>query len=150
MRQKLPMILIRVIVGLVFLTEGVLKFLHPQELGAGRFAAIGLPAPHLLGPIVGVVEIVAGAAVILNLFAGDAALLLFLVISVAIVSTKIPILLGHRLGPFALAKLPRYGLLSFVHEARTDLSMLFGTVAIMIDSGLRLGRRRQWYQSKGR
>ncbi|HUH63941.1 MAG TPA: DoxX family protein [Terracidiphilus sp.] len=150
MRQKLPMILIRVIVGLVFLTEGVLKFLHPQELGAGRFAAIGLPAPQVLAPLIGMVEIVAGAAVLLNLFAGEAALLLLIVISVAIVSTKIPILLGHRVGPFALAKLPRYGLLSFLHEARTDLSMLFGALAILIDSGLQMGRRRQWYQPKGR
>ncbi len=150
MRQKLPMILIRVIVGVVFLTEGILKFLQPQELGAGRFAAIGLPAPRVLAPFVGVVEIGAGGAVILNLFAGDAALLLFLVISFAIVSTKLPILLGHRVGPFALTKLTRYGWLSFLHEARTDLSMLFGTVAIMIDSGLRLGRRKQWYQVKGR
>jgi len=146
MRQKIPMMLIRTIVGLVFLTEGILKFLHPQELGAERFAAIGLPAPHVLAPLVGTVEIVAGAAVILNLLAGEAALLLLLVIVVAIISTKLPILLGHRLGPFAPAKLPRYGWLSFLHEARTDLSMLFGTVAIMIDSGLSLGRKKQWYK----
>lgn len=147
MRQKIPMMLIRVAVGLVFLTEGILKFLHPQELGAGRFAAIGLPAPQTLALLVGVIEIVAGAAVMLSLFAGEAALLLLLVIVVAIVSTKVPILLGHRLGPFALAKLPRYGWLSFLHEARTDLCMLFGTVAILIDSGLRVGRRKQWYRS---
>ncbi len=38
MRQSLPMILIRVVVGLVFLTEGVLKFMRPDELGWGRFA----------------------------------------------------------------------------------------------------------------
>jgi len=141
------MMLIRVIVGLVFLTEGVLKFLHPQELGVGRFAVIGLPAPHVLAPLVGVIEIAAGAAVILNFFAGDAALLLLLVIVVAIVSTKLPILLGHHVGPFALPKLPRYGWLSFLHEARTDLCMLFGTVAIVIDSGLRVGRNKQWYQT---
>ena len=53
MRKKLPMILIRVIVGLVFLTEGILKFVLPGELGAGRFAHIGLPYPHLLGALCG-------------------------------------------------------------------------------------------------
>lgn len=137
MRKKLPMILIRVIVGLVFLTEGIVKFMLPGELGAGRFAHIGLPYPHLLAPFVGGVEIAAGAALILNFYAGDAALLLLGVIVTALITTKVPILLGHPLGRFAPARLNRYGLLSFLHESRTDLCMLFGCVAILIDSGLR-------------
>ena len=37
MRRDLPPMLIRVMVGLVFLTEGIFKFVWPQELGAGRF-----------------------------------------------------------------------------------------------------------------
>jgi len=143
MRNRLPMILIRVIVGLVFLTEGILKFLRPGELGSGRFAHIGLPLPYITAPLVGALEIAAGAAVILNLYAGDAAILLLLVIITALITTKIPILLGRRLGPFAPPKLEHYGLLSFLHEARTDLSMLFGLVAILLDSGVRMGRRRR-------
>jgi len=143
MRNRLPMILIRVIVGLVFLTEGILKFLHPGELGSGRFAHIGLPLPYITAPLVGAIEIAAGAAVILNLYAGDAAILLLLVIITALITTKIPILLGRHLGPFAPPKLEHYGLLSFLHEARTDLSMLFGLVAILLDSGVRMGRRRR-------
>ena len=143
MRNRLPMILIRVVVGLVFLTEGILKFLHPGELGSGRFAHIGLPLPYITAPLVGALEIAAGAAVILNLYAGDAAILLLLVIITALITTKIPILLGRHLGPFAPPKLEHYGLLSFLHEARTDLSMLFGLVAILLDSGVRMGRRRR-------
>ncbi len=99
MRQTFPMILIRVIVGLVFLTEGALKFLWPGDLGVGRFVAIGVPYAHLLAPFIGGVEIVAGIAVLLNLFAGDAALLLLVVTVGALVTTKLPILLGHSLGP---------------------------------------------------
>jgi uncharacterized membrane protein YphA (DoxX/SURF4 family) len=148
-RRELPMTLIRVIVGLVFLLEGALKFLLPAELGVGRFALIGLPFPHQVAPLVGGVEIGAGAAVLLNFYAGDAALALLVVIFCALVSTKLPILLGRPLGPFSLAKLSHYGLLSFLHEARVDLCMLFALVAILIDSGLRMGRRRPWYQSKG-
>jgi len=144
MRKKLPMILLRVIVGLVFLTEGILKFVLPGELGAGRFAHIGLPYPRLLAPLVGGVEIAAGGAVILNLYAGDAAVLLLAVILTAIVTTKVPILLGHSLGRFEPAKLGHYGLLSFLHEARTDLCMLFGCVAIVLDSGLQLRHKRRW------
>ncbi len=143
MRKKLPMILIRVIVGLVFLTEGILKFMLPGELGAGRFAHIGLPYPHLLAPFVGGVEIAAGAALILNFQAGPAALLLLAVILTALITTKIPILLGHSLGRFAPARLNDYGLLSFLHEARTDLCMLFGCVAILVDGGVQFGRGRQ-------
>jgi uncharacterized membrane protein YphA (DoxX/SURF4 family) len=143
MRKSLPMILIRVIVGLVFLTEGVLKFVHPAELGSGRFAHIGLPLPYVLAPIVGAIEIAGGAALILNLFARDAALLLLADILTAICTTKVPILLGHHFGPFQPPKLDHYGLLSFLHESRTDLSMLFGLVAILLDSGMSIGLRKR-------
>jgi uncharacterized membrane protein YphA (DoxX/SURF4 family) len=135
------MILIRVIAGVVFLTEGILKFARPGELGVGRFAHIGLPFPHLLAPFVGAVEIASGCALILNFFAGDAALLLLIVILTAIFTTKAPILLGHRLGVFAPPKLDHYGLLTFIHEARTDLAMLFGLIAILLDSGMRISLR---------
>ncbi len=148
MRRNLPMILIRVIVGLVFMTEGILKFMHPDELGAGRFAGLGLPFPQLLAPLVGGIEIAGGSAILLNLYAGDAALSLLLVIVTALVTTKAPILLGRPLGPFPLDKLPHYGWLSFLHEARTDLCMIFGLLAVLIDSGLLIGRRRHWYQSR--
>ena len=98
------MILIRVIVAVVFLTEGILKLAYPAEYGAGRFEHIGIPYPQVFGPLVGVVEIGAGAAVLANFYAGDAAVLLLAVILTAIVTTKIPILLGRPLGPFALPK----------------------------------------------
>jgi uncharacterized membrane protein YphA (DoxX/SURF4 family) len=55
-------------------------------------------------------------------------------ISVAILSTKIPILLGQAFGMFTLPKLPRYGFLSMVHEARADLSMLLGLLFLLIVS----------------
>lgn len=138
MRKSLPMILIRIIVGVVFLIEGILKFVYPGELGAGRFAHIGLPLPHFLAPFVGLVEIAGGGALIMGFYAGDAALLLLIVILTAILTTKIPILLGHHFGVFAPPKLEHYGVLSFIHESRTDLAMLFALVAILLDSGMRI------------
>jgi hypothetical protein len=96
---------------------------------------------------VGVVEIGGGAAILLNFYAGDAALALLIVIASALVTTKLPILLGRPLGPFALEKLPSYGWLSFLHQARIDFCMVFGLLAVLIESGLRVGRRRRWYQS---
>jgi uncharacterized membrane protein YphA (DoxX/SURF4 family) len=148
MRRDLPMMLIRVMVGLVFMTEGILKFVRPQELGAGRFAAVGLPFPQVLAQLVAVVEIAGGLAVMLGIYAGDAALALLTVILAALVTTKLPILLGRPLGPFAPIKLAHYGWGSFLHEARVDLCMLLGTLAVLVDAGLKVGRRRPWYQSK--
>jgi uncharacterized membrane protein YphA (DoxX/SURF4 family) len=142
------MILIRIIVAVVFISEGVLKFAWPGELGAGRFAHIGFAAPQVLAPVVGVVvEIGAGAAVLANFYAGEAALCLLAVIVTAIVSTKVPILLGRPLGPFAVAKnVSHTGVMGFLHEARTDLAMLFSLVAIAIDSGVRGRGRARGFQ----
>ena len=145
-RQNLPMALIRTVVGLIFLLEGSLKFLQPDAFGVGRFSRMGMPVPNVLAPLVGGAEIGCGAAILLNLFAGDAAIVLLAVILTALITTKIPILLGRPLGPFPLEKLKEYGWLSFFHEARTDLSMFFGLLAIAIDSGVNMGRKRRWYQ----
>jgi uncharacterized membrane protein YphA (DoxX/SURF4 family) len=146
-RRNLSMILVRVMVGLVFLLEGILKFIRPEELGAGRFEALGMPFPHFLAPLVGGIEIGGGAAILLNLYAGDAAFALLVVIITALVATKFPILTGRPLGPFPLDKLKEYGLLSFFHQARTDFCMVFGLLAVVIDSGLKVGRKRRWYQT---
>ncbi|MFP5236195.1 MAG: DoxX family protein [Acidobacteriota bacterium] len=147
MRRNLPLLLVRIVVGLVFITEGILKLIEPGALGAGRFARIGLPIPHILGPFVGIVEIISGAAVVLNLYTGEAAVLLLCVIATALVTTKLPILLGHSVGRFH-APAGGHGVLAFIHEARTDLSMLFCLVALLIDSGVRFVRTKQWYQKR--
>ena len=127
--------LIRLMVGGVFLVEGVLKFLYPDELGAGRFAKIGIPAPEAMGPFVAGVETTCGALVLLGLFTRLAAIPLLIDISVAIITTKIPVLLGHGFWGFSLAKLPHYGFLAMVHEARTDFSMWLGLLFLLIVGG---------------
>ena len=92
--------------------------------------------PHLLAPVVACIEIAAGGVLILNVYAGRAAILLLCVIFMAIVSTKIPILPGHGFSTFSVPKSTAHtGLLGFLHEARTDLAMLFSLIAILIDSG---------------
>ncbi len=137
MPKNLPLLLIRIIAGVIFITEGVLKFVYPSELGAGRFEHIGLPMPHLLAPVVASIEIAAGGVLILNVYAGQAAILLLCVIVTALVTTKIPILLGHGFSTFSIPKNTAHtGFLGFLHEARTDLAMLFSLIAILIDSGV--------------
>jgi putative oxidoreductase len=132
-------VLIRLMVGGVFFVEGVLKFLYPAELAAGRFAKIGIPSPEVMGPFVAGVETVCGALLIIGLLTRFAAIPLLIDISAALVSTKIPILLGHSFGGFSLTKLPHYGLLSMVHEARTDLCMWLGLLFLFI-----VGAGRKW------
>jgi uncharacterized membrane protein YphA (DoxX/SURF4 family) len=97
-------ILVRLLVGLVvFLPEGIQKLMFPDILGAGRFAGIGIPFPDLMGPFVGVVETICGSLIILGLFTRLAAVPLIIIMIVALISTKLPILLGHDVWMFHLA-----------------------------------------------
>jgi uncharacterized membrane protein YphA (DoxX/SURF4 family) len=125
-------ILVRLAVGGIFLTEGIQKFLFPNELGVGRFVKIGIPTPAVMAPFVGVVEISCGSLIILGLLTRLAAIALIIDISVALVSTKIPILLGHGFWQFTLSNLPSYGFWSMAHEARTDIAMLLGSIYLLI------------------
>lgn len=119
-------------VGAVFLSEGIQKFLFSDEVGAGRFAKIGIPSPEVMAPFVGVVETVCGALILLGLFTRLAAIPLIINMLVAILSTKIPILLGHGFWGFSLRNVPYYGFWGMAHEARTDFSMLLGSLFLLI------------------
>ena len=124
-------LLIRILVGWVFFIEGILKFLWWNELGVGRFAAIGIPIPGIMAPLVGTVEIVCGGLILVGLFTRLAALPLLIDISVAILSTKLPIWLGAY-WRFTVPQLKHYGFLSMLHEARTDFSMVLGLIFLLI------------------
>ncbi len=112
-------ILIRLVVGGVFLVEGIQKFLFPESLGVGRFEKIGIPLPGFTAPFVGVVEIVFGAMLIAGLLTRLGAIPLIIDISVAIATTKVPL---------AIQK----GFWAAVHEARTDFAMLLGAIFLLI------------------
>jgi len=119
-------------VGSVFFFEGLQKFLYPAELGSGRFAKIGISMAESMGPFVGGIEVVCGALLIAGLATRLPAIPLLIDITAAILFTKVPILLGHGIWGFSLAKLPRYGFLSMMHEARTDFCMWLGLVFLII------------------
>lgn len=111
-------VLIRIAVGAVFLSEGIQKFLYPAEVGTGRFTKIGLPSPEILGPLVGAFEIVCGGLVLLGLLTRLAVVPLIIIMLVAITSTKFPILVDK-------------GFWSMAHESRTDFAMLLGSVFLL-------------------
>ena len=115
-------ILIRLMVGVVFLSEGIQKFLFPVDRGAGRFQKIGIPYPDFFGPFVGSFEIMCGLLILFGFVTRLAAFPLFIIMLVAIASTKIDIL-------------QQDGIWEMLHASRTDWSMLMGSIFLLIMGG---------------
>jgi putative oxidoreductase len=120
--DTLPVFLVRLMVGSVFLSEGIQKFLFQDSLGIGRFIKIGIPAPEVMAPFVGGVEIVCGLLLLVGLFTRLAAVPLTVNILVAIATTKIPMLIDS-------------GFWKMAHEARVDWSMLLGLIVLLCVGG---------------
>src|ERR1019366_7525796 len=118
----LGLLLLRVLVGWVFLSEGIQKFLFPAALGAGRFAKIGIPWPAFSAPFVGVFEIDCGLLVLVGLATRLAAIPLIIDMLVAMATTKLPMLL-------------KSGFWATAHEARVDWSMLLGAIFLLMVGG---------------
>lgn len=128
-------ILVRILVGAVFLSEGIQKFLYPASRGVGRFEKMGFEAAEFIAPFVGVFEVTCGALLLLGLFTRFAAIPIICIMATAIVTTKIPILLGHDLWGFHVRELSTYGFWSMAHEMRTDFAMLLGALYLLIVGG---------------
>ena len=121
-RAAKAILLIRILVGWVFLSEGIQKFLFPDSLGVGRFVKIGILWPQFTAPFVGVVEIVCGALLLIGLLMRLATVPLLIDIAVALYSTKI-------------VTFAKNGFWGTLHEARTDVSMLLGLLFLLIVGG---------------
>jgi putative oxidoreductase len=115
-------IIIRLMVGAVFISEGIQKFLFADTLGAGRFAKIGLPSPEFLANFVGVFEITCGTLVLVGLLTRYASIPLIIIMLVSIITTKLPILTSN-------------GFWSMAHESRIDWVMLLGSIFLIIKGG---------------
>jgi putative oxidoreductase len=114
-----PVLLVRLIVGAVFLSEGIQKFLFAADLGIGRFAKIGIPVPEFTAPFVGFCEILCGILIVIGLLTRPASFVMLVNILVAIGTTKIPLLLAK-------------GFWNFAHESRVDYAMLLGSLFLLI------------------
>ena len=121
-RVAKAILLIRVLVGWVFLSEGIQKFLFPDSLGVGRFVKIGIPSPQVMAPFVGVVEIVCGTLLLIGFLTRLATVPLLIDIAVALYSTKI-------------VTFAKNGFWGTLHEARTDVSMLLGLIFLLLVGG---------------
>ena len=102
--------LIRLVVGLIFLSEGLQKYLFPALLGPGRFEKIGFSHAEFWAYFTGSFEMLCGLMILLGLFLRLAVIPLFIVMIVAFITTKWPLLIDKGFWPFA-------------HEYRTDFAM---------------------------
>lgn len=118
-RKTRTYIIIRLIVGLVFLSEGIQKFLFPEIVGEGRFEKIGFDYASFFAYFVAVFEVVCGALILLGLLTRIAAVPLFVIMITALVTTKFPILLND-------------GFWFMAHAARTDFAMTMLLIFIII------------------
>lgn len=119
---RATILLIRLMVGAVFLSEGIQKFLFADQLGSGRFAKIGLPSPEFLGSFVGFFEILSGTLILLGLFTRLAAIPTLIIMLVAIATTKGAVLANEGFWPM-------------MHGSRTDWAMLLGSIYLIIEGG---------------
>lgn len=115
-------IIIRLMVGAVFLSEGLQKFLFPAIRGAGRFEKIGLPLPEFFGAFVGTFEIICGALILLGFLTRLASIPTLLIMLVAIATTKTEVLAND-------------GFWMMMHGSRTDWAMLLGSLFLIIQGG---------------
>lgn len=112
-------ILPRLIVGLVFLSEGIQKFLFPELVGAGRFEKIGFANPEFLSAFVASFEIVCGILMLIGFSVRLAAIPLLIIMITAITTTKIPILIEK-------------GFWQMAHDSRTDFAMTLLIIFLII------------------
>jgi putative oxidoreductase len=108
--KNLPLFIPRIVVGLIFLTEGIQKFLFPELLGTGRFLKIGFSNHAFWAYFTGSFEIICGIFVLFGLLTRLASVPLFIIMAVAFVTTKYPLLVEK-------------GFWIFAHEYRTDFAM---------------------------
>ena len=128
-------ILVRLVAGLVFLSEGIQKYLFPETLGTGRFLTIGFSNPAFWAYFTGTFEIVCGSLILLGFITRLAAIPLLIVMITAFVTTKWPILMNKGLWPWA-------------HEYRTDFAMtllllyllIYGAGSWSVDSKIQMTR----------
>jgi putative oxidoreductase len=123
-------LIMRIMVGGVFLSEGILKFVYTNQ-GVGRFTKLGIPAPEFTATFVGSLEIVGGILLILGLFTRVIAIPFIIEMVVAILTTKIGLYLGTSPLPLPPA-LPKVGFWAVMHETRSDYAQILTSIFLLV------------------
>lgn len=115
-------IIIRIMVSVVFISEGLQKIIFPEIRGAGRFRSIGLPEPEFLGYAIGITEVICGLLILSGFLTRLAAIPLMIIMLTAFAATKADIYVNE-------------GFWGFMHQSRTDWAMLLGSIFLFIKGG---------------
>jgi uncharacterized membrane protein YphA (DoxX/SURF4 family) len=115
-------LLVRIAVGLIFFTQGILKYIDPN-MGVVRFTRIGFPHPHFTAHFVGTFEVFCGLLLLLGLRTRLVSIPLLIVITTAIATTKVSELFRANQGFWYM-----------VSDARTDFAM-FCCLVFLISVG---------------
>src|SRR5215468_4199021 len=123
-------ILIRCMVGGVFLWEGILKFVYTNQ-GVGRFTKIGFPAPELMAHFVAVLEIVGGVLLICGFLTRLIAIPFVIEMAVAMLSTKVSLYFGTSPLP-APPSPPQSGAWAVLHEIRSEYAQIMSVLFLLV------------------
>jgi putative oxidoreductase len=124
-RGPRSLFLIRLAVGLIFSSQGILKYIDPN-LGVNRFAKIRFPQPYFTAHFVGSFEVLCGVLILVGLWTRLASIPLLIVIPTAIATTKIPELFRVHQGFWYV-----------VSDARTDFAMFCCLIFLILSGGER-------------
>jgi putative oxidoreductase len=123
-------VLIRLMAGAVFLSEGILKFVYTNQ-GIGRFTKLGFPFPDAIATFVGAFEIIGGLFLIAGFFTRVVSIGFSIEMIVAMLTTKITLFLGTSPLPLPAAP-PKTGIWAVLHETRSDWAQLVCCVFLII------------------
>jgi len=88
---SLGLLVLRVVVGLIFVAHGAQKIFEYTLPGTiGSFADMGVPLPEIAAPFVAFIELIGGALLALGLFTRPVGILLAVDMIVAIVAVHLP------------------------------------------------------------
>jgi putative oxidoreductase len=146
-------LLVRLMAGGVFLSEGILKFVYANQ-GVGRFTKLGIPFPEFTANFIGVLEIVGGILLMAGLLTRFIAIPFIIEMVVAILTTKVALYLGTSPLPLPPA-LPKVGFWAVMHESRSDYAQLLNCAFLLavgagpwsLDALLQMRSRRRGLQA---
>lgn len=127
-------LIVRLILGYVFLVAGLQKFIFYDTRGPGRFIDMGFPFPEFTAYFVGFFEVFCALLIIFGLATRLAAIPLIITMAVAIITTKLPQLAD--------------GFWTFAHALRLDFSMLMISFFVLFNGADKKSLDEKWFNNK--
>ena len=115
-------IFIRLIIGLIFISEGIQKFLYIEALGPGFFRELGFSNHLFWANFTGVSEILFGALILLGLLTRLSSIPLLIILATAFFTTKLPVLMTK-------------GIWTFFHQNNADFALVMLLIVLIIYGG---------------